>query len=148
MLRVGNAKDEAIDYAKTWTCPVCARKQRPKTQRPAKAEKAERFNDKVCIDTKWVHNADGKKFAVSHAVDEATYYHVAKVIPHVDSETSSKAFHDLWVKWAGAPKKITYDQGGEFKAWFEQDLDKLGVDGFVVPTESAWMNPAERHGAI
>ena len=145
MLRSAGAKADSVDYPKCWKCPVCIRRERPKSARPAKAERAEKFNDCVVIDVKHVHDANMKKYVVLHFVDEATFYHVATLVDKADSVTSVVFFQNKWVAWAGVPKKIIHDQGGEFQYWCERYLERVSVDSFVVPTEAAW---TERHGGI
>lgn len=99
-------------------------RERPKTARPAKAERAEKFNDCVAIDVKHVHDANMNKYTVLHVVDEAMFYHVTTVVDKADSITSVVTFQNLWVAWAGVPKKIIHHQGGEFQYWFERYLER------------------------
>ena len=125
MLRIGKASQMCIDYVKRWTCPVCARKARPKTPRPARIERAERFGDVVCLDLQFVSDVNDTKHVLLHAVDEATYYHMAVVIKSKDPKHVANKFQKHWLSWAGVPHEIVHDQGGEFQAGFEKMLIRV-----------------------
>ena len=61
----------------------------------------------------------------------------------------AKQFVKYRVRWAGAPRKLQYDRGSEFEGRFAKMLDRLNIDGYVVPVEAAWQNGlVERQGAI
>ncbi len=50
--------------------------------------------------------------------------------------TCAKKFLRYWVNWAGAPRKLQYDRGGEFERHFEAMMERLNVESDVVPTEA------------
>ena len=58
-------------------------------------------------------------------------------------------FFKHWIKPFGVPRRLIYDQGGEFEREFGQELEDLGCE----PTPTAAITPqqnavCERHGGI
>ena len=131
MLRLGGASAEAIAYAKVWKCPVCLRCQPPAAVMPAAKSEAEYFNDIVGIDLLFVHDSNGDTFTILSAVDYDSRCHMAVAVPDKHPKTIARAFARFWLRWAGSPKKVTHDQGGEFQGAFSRLLDKLNASSFV-----------------
>ena len=151
MLRLAGAKAEAVTYAKQWQCPVCLQSAAPKIQRPAmtRQQGVYDFNDTVAADLLTVHDVDGVAYEVLSLVCWGSRYHVAKILKTKSSISVAKKFLRYWVNWAGAPKRLHYDRGGEFEGKFETMLERLNVESYVVPTDAAWQaGLGERHGGI
>ena len=151
MLRLGGAKAEAVTYAKQWQCPICLQSQAPKSQGPAmtRQQGVYDFNDTVAADLLTIHDVDGTAYEVLSLVCWGSRYHVAKILKTKSSVSVAKKFLRYWVNWAGSPKRLHYDRGGEFEGKFETMLERLNVESYVVPTDAAWQaGLGERHGGI
>jgi IS30 family transposase len=107
------------------------------------------FNDTVAADLLTVHDVDGTAYEVLSLVCWGSRYHVAKILKAKSSVTVAKKFLRYWVNWAGSPKRLHYDCGGEFEGKFETMLERLNIESYVVPTDAAWQaGLGERHGGI
>ena len=107
------------------------------------------FNDTVAADLLTVHDVDGKAYEVLSLVCWGSCYHVAVLLKTKSSALVAKMFIRQWVNWAGAPRKLQYDRGGEFEGHFEAMLERLNIESYVVPTDAAWQaGLGERHGGI
>jgi hypothetical protein len=74
---------------------------------------------------------------------------VAVLLKTKSSALVAKMFIRQWVNWAGAPRKLQYDRGGEFEGHFEAMLERLNIESYVVPTDAARQaGLGERHGGI
>ncbi len=43
------------------------------------------------------------------------------------SATVAKEFLMYWANWAGAPRKLLYDRGGEFEGHFDAIMERLNI---------------------
>ena len=80
LLRLGGAAREAVEYARLWTCPVCARSRAPTAPRPAAMPMAESFNDLVSLDIFTIKDIHSVAYEVLSLLDVATTYHVAVLL--------------------------------------------------------------------
>jgi hypothetical protein len=81
MMKLGNATDVAIKYAKTWECPVCARKVAPRKPQVAAGEiRPYGFNKIVCIDLKYLKTTDRKRCVALSIIDAGTGMHAATLL--------------------------------------------------------------------
>ncbi len=138
MLRLGGAKEEFITYAKRWQCPICLQSAAPKSQRPpmTRQQAVYDFNDTVAADLLTVHDVDGKAYEVLRLVCWGSRYHVAVLLKTKSSALVAKLFIRQWVNWAGAPRKLQGDRGGEFEGDFEAMLERLNIESYVAPTRA------------
>ena len=84
MLRLGGDTTAAIEYAKQWRCPVYARAK--PTQRPSRTTTWTRpytSNRKVCVDLKYLVDAEDNKHVALSAVGAGTLYHVACLVKNM-----------------------------------------------------------------
>lgn len=149
MLRLGGAAPDAITYARAWQCPVCLRCQPPLQQLPASRHTAENFNDVVGVDLLLLHDSENEPYTVLSIVDFASRYHNAVLVHDKKPATVARAFARFWLRWAGSPRKVIHDQGGEFQGSFARLMDKLNTGSYVTGSEAGWQNGmVERHGGI
>ena len=149
MLRLGGASQEALRYAQQWKCAICARSQPPAQLMPASHHGADNFNDVVGIDLLRIRDQDQTQYWVLSMVDIASRYHNAVVVEDKRPPTIAHAFACYWLRWAGSPRRIICDQGGEFQGAFQRLMEKINAGIFVTATDSAWQNGlVERHGGI
>ena len=149
MLRLGGTSEDAISYARVWKCPVCVRCQPPAATPPSSKMTAEVFNDIVGLDLLYITDTNGTLYTVLSMVDFASRYHCAVLIKDKRPATVARAFARFWLRWAGSPKAILHDQGGEFEGSFARLLDKLNAGSQVTGADAGWQNGlVERHGAI
>lgn len=150
MLRLSGANDEAVKYAKTWRCDVCAARRPPK--HPMAATPNTRpygFNIHIHIDIKYVLDVRGKKYAALSMLDLGTAKHDACLLKTRRSDYVASKFLRRWVNQYGAPKAITHDQGGEFEMAFTQLLADLAIPSTVTAAHAGWQLAAgERHGGM
>ena len=81
-----------------------------------------------------------------HILDEATRFHLGLRIQR-NIQPTIKALHQIWFQWAGYPRQIAHDQGGEFMT---EDWKNLLLENGIQPILSAapWQRGrVERHGA-
>jgi hypothetical protein len=149
MLRLGGATAEAIRYAKLWTCPTCVQSKQPSTSRPAQVLETNDFNDVVGVDLLEIQDMDSVCYDVMSIVDLGSRYHVAVLLEDKSSQTVARNFARYWVQWDGAPKEVMHDQWCEFKGRFERLMERLNIETYLTPTDSAWQNGVvERHGGV
>ena len=73
----------------------------------------------------------------------------AVIMESPSSAAVARAFANHWIRWAGAPRQVHHDQGGEIQRDFEQLMEKLNAQTFVTASDSAWQHGmTERHGGI
>jgi IS30 family transposase len=123
--------------------------KQPSPSRPTQVPETHDFNDVVGVDLLEIQDMDSVRYDVMSIVDLGSRYHVAVLLEDKSSQTVARNFARYWVQWAGAPKKVMHDQGCEFKGRFERLMERLNIETYVTPTDSAWQNGVvERHGGI
>ena len=148
-LRFGGATEEVVEAAKRVTCDVCDRAQKPKQPPKTTAKHATQFNQIVGLDLFWIRDSQDNQHVVLSVVDQASTYHVLRLIPEKSSSTVATAFAEAWVTPFGSPHVIYVDQGKEFDGCFSVLSEFLGSFVSVIPLESSWKNGiTERHGGI
>ena len=148
-LRFGGATEEVVEAAKRVTCDVCDRAQKPKQPPKTTAKQATQFNQIVGLDLFWIRDSQDNQHVVLSTVDQASTYHVLKLIPEKSSSTVATGFAESWVTPFGSPHTIYVDQGKEFEGYFSVLSEFLGSFVSVIPLESSWKNGiTERHGGI
>eukprot|EP00435_Cladocopium_sp_Y103_P006224 s2324_g2.t1 len=111
ILKHGQASDEAINLARTLTCPFCESRQPPAPANPGKTSSVSEFNQRIGLDVKhlpgWKVN---QKIPALNIIDHATSFQL--VVPFFETETSAvlrKLYLERWVQWAGPPKEVIMD---------------------------------------
>ena len=80
ILKEAKAPQMTIDVARTLTCDVCDRLKRVSPARPANAQRARKLGECIAVDMSYHARPDGKRFLLLNIVDEASRFHVAKVL--------------------------------------------------------------------
>ena len=111
ILRHGQASDQAVRLAKTFSCEFCKSRQQPSVALPAQPSRVSEFNHQIGIDVKqlpgWQPN---QKIKALNIVDTASSFQ--RMIPFFEQETASllrKLLTDHWTVWTGPPKEIVLD---------------------------------------
>ena len=146
MLKLSGANEDALRFAKTWKCDVCAMRQPPKHPRAARPYG---FNLHVHVDVKYLLDARGKKYPALSIVDVGTPKHDCHLLKTRRSEYTAKKFLKRWVTVYGPPKAVTHDQGGEFELAWIQLMEDLAIPTDVTSAHAPWqLGIGERHGGI
>ena len=150
MMRISGANPEAIRYARRWTCPVCASKQKPRHPQAATATaRPYGFNHHIHIDLKFVHDIREKRYAVLSMICLGTVKHHCVLIKTRRSDYVAQKFFRHWVMLYGAPGRVTHDQGGEFEQSFVAMLEQMAIPSTVTGAHAPWqLAIGERHGEI
>ena len=90
-----------------------------------------------------------KTHMVLSIVDQASTFHITRLIPHKDSKLIAATFYEAWVEIFGEPRELIYDAGNEFKGEMGALLERIGTRSTILPIEAHWKGgTTERHGAI
>lgn len=147
MLSSVGATEQAMARAKFLRCPTCARHVNRLAQRPARWRLATEFNEHVGLDLFELRDCAGHKFYFLNILDNASRFQLCMPVADKTPSCVVDVFTDLWLQWAGPPRTVTVDQGGEFYGEFTQELESLGVAIHRIPTDAPWQAGAtERNG--
>ena len=107
------------------------------------------FNAAVHADLKYLRDFRGEIYVALSVVDEATNYHLAKLLRNREPAHVAAKFMSMWVSLFGPPQRIRLDQGGEWETEFIQMMEGHAIHSEFVGSHSPWSNGyAERHGAL
>ncbi|CAE7928562.1 RE1, partial [Symbiodinium sp. KB8] len=150
MLQHGGAKDDVIRMASELACPSCQLSKAPKRPFPARPEvRAVVFNTVVHLDLKYLKDFRGGIYVALSAVDEATNYHLAKLLRNREPAHVAAKFVSMWIAMFGPPQRVRLDQGGEWETEFIQLLEGHSILSEFVGSHAPWSNGfSERHGAL
>ena len=86
--------------------------------------------------------ADSKQkvFHFLSIVDCATRFHIAALVPSKRPDDVLAALEQSWTNWAGPPRELVCDQGGEFFAEMATYLEAMDVEQRFIATEAPWQN--------
>ena len=134
----------ALDYQ----CDACLESTAPRHQRPSKLHEPTDFNDIIGIDGFYFQSRAGYRGYVLHVLDESSCFHVARRATSRHASEATRFLEDMWLSWAGNPKRIYMDPAGELRS--DEWLHYLqAMDCQVYLTASAWQRGRiERHGDI
>ena len=136
VLRLARASPDALLFARCWRCPTCARRAAPASAPQAHAHDrgAKNFGEIVNIDLKQVYDSAGNHYWTAIILDVATLYMRMELITDKKGDGVPRLFADTWVSWAGVPKRIDIDLGGELISHDFADLmGKYGATPQVAP---------------
>ena len=148
MLKAARATEKCIQIAKGLRYTTCEQFQQQKSHHVSKATPIYHFNDVVAMDTFEVE-LSRRKLKVLNIIDLATHFQMCVPLwKGIEIKRIRKAYRCFWKRWAGPPKKVITDGGGEFgQEW----TDMLFRDGSIHETTAAyspWQNGVcERAGA-
>lgn len=96
------------------------------------------FNERVCMDTFYVWDAQSLKKAVTHLVDAFSLYQVAIVSKDPLASTTTRLDRDRWIRTFGPPTTLMTDGGSEFNGTLESVLRTFQVYHDIVPPTAHW----------
>ena len=136
---------QRFSYAAT-----CARVRNILDHLPPRLRTDREFGDTAAIDLFVLQDYKGNQLSFVNILDLAsTFGVVVAMIPSKHPKIVWDHFFKHWITPFGVPRRLIYDQGGEFEREFGQELEDLGCE--LMPT--AAMTPqqnavCERHGGI
>ena len=149
MLSLNGAKESVITAVKNLRCGVCSQVVSPTPPPKASFKRPTSFNERVCMDTFYVWDAQSLKYAVTHLVDAFSLYQVAIVSKDPSAATTTRLVRDRWIGTFGPPMTLMTDGGTEFSGTLESVLRTFQVYHDIIPPTAHWrMALAERHGAV
>ena len=80
ILREAKAPESVIRAAENFRCPVCDRFARAKPARPANPQRARELGECVAVDFSYHSMPNGNCFLVANMIDEASRFHIGKVL--------------------------------------------------------------------
>ena len=96
-----------------------------------------------------LHDTKGQKLNMLNMVDHATSYQMVIPIPGKRPRVVYEAFAKYWLTPFGKPHGVHADQGGEFYADFQEEMQSLGVEVVYSPRFAPFQNAqAERRGGV
>ena len=140
-IRVTGGSAAAVRAALQLRCDVCESQQHPGPQLPADRE----FGDTAAIDLFLLADYEGNQLSFINILDLASTFGVVAMIPSKHPKVVWDHFFKHWITPFGVPRRLIFDQGGEFE--LGQELEDLGCE--PVPTVTPQQNAVcERHGGI
>ena len=147
--QLSRESDEVLEAARAFRCSTCAAYKIPEAARRGAPPREELFiNEWVGVDTVHLHDHQNQATPALNIIDFNMHFQL--VIP-LDSESSSdirKAYRQ-WFRYFGAPKKVFFDLGTEFKSVFRQQLQQDGSEALPSSLESPTQRGVtERAGGV
>eukprot|EP00971_Amphidinium_carterae_P353043 6492804-Amphidinium_carterae.1 len=150
MLHRGRAFKPIIKWVKHhFRCPTCEASVRPGLRTVAKHPSSYSFNQMVGIDLFFLRSPiNGSEVIVLNCLCWGTSYQSLQILPDRAPETVWWGFSQCWARFAGLPKILVSDGGGEFQGYFSTSLGQAGVAHYQTDARSPWQNGrTERAGA-
>ena len=143
-LKNANCRKEAIEWVRSsFRCPLCERKQKPKSQRPGHLSQEMPFNKVVGIDLVFY-----EEHVLVNMLCWGTDLQIVTEVTDKRASVVCTAFMTQWVAHYGPPQLVVADQGKEFIS--EEFGGRLGEHGIAVhytDVRSPWQNArTERAG--
>ena len=145
-LRHAGVRSDIIRWTKrSFSCPICESRRKPKAQRPGHLTRQMGFNEVIGMDLFFI-----RRQPWLNIICWGTLYQWVEKIPDKSAETVAKAFFKSWCAHYGAPQMLIVDQGGEFTGrWFVDIVSDAGILLHYADVNSPWQNSrTERAGGI
>ena len=136
----GKVDPEAVALARRLRCASCERTKKPLPPRPTSLKAVGSFNDRVCLDFVFIHDANQVKHNFLHILDPAGGFNVFVWVPSRRPDVVFDAFTTSWASWAGYPRSAWMDQDGGFEAEFAEGLRQAGTEIDTSAAEAHWQN--------
>ena len=141
-VRLTGGSVAAIKACLEHRCSVCRRLREPK---PAPAasfrDKWKEFGDCVAIDLFQLADTLGNTKTFVNAVDMASRFQIVATCESKHPRVVFATFMGVWCSWAGLPKAVLSDRGGEFNKEFSEELEAMNVElissAAISPTQNA-----------
>ena len=143
-LRHANCRKEALEWVRSrFQCPICERKQKPKSQRPGHLTQSLPFNRVVGVDLMFYED-----HVLLNMLDWGTDLQIVVEVEDKRAQTVCTAFMVQWVAHYGPPSLVIADQGKEFVSEeFGGRLGEHGISVHYTDVRSPWQNArTERAG--
>ena len=129
---------------KKFECPICQRRKKPGTHRPAHLSRQMEFNAVVGVDLVFV-----QRYVIVNCLCWGTGYQQAIIVETKESNNVAKAVLGGWHKFFGPPAMVVVDQGKEFASrTFSEAIGEWGTVVHFIDVRSPWQNSrTERAGA-
>ena len=135
-LKLGGAKQEALDAVGWLRCVACAHSSKPATHRTCSIPPSQLvFGDEIQLDCIQIHDAGREPHWFLSILDRATSYHAIELMTDHSPAALYKAFDRGWGKWAGPPGLVTVDFEGGFQG--SEFWEKVGLAGTTLRTIAA-----------
>ena len=134
----GKVDPEAVALSRRLRCASCERTRRPLPPRPTSLKAVGAFNDRVCLDFVFLHDATEVKHNFLHILDPAGGFNVFAWIPSRQPAVVLETFMSSWSNWAGFPRKLWVDRDGGFEAEFLEKVRNVGVELDTNAAEAHW----------
>jgi len=158
ILRDAGATKNTIDLAGQLTCDVCSRFRHTAPARPAKAHRARELGEVLGLDLSVVKLEGGKAALLLHLIDEASKFHVIRVIKegildnhnalgNITGPQLVDTLQQCWYPYFQTPKAIHCDSEGVFRAKeFLDSCQDRGIRVITTAGEAHWqLGIVERH---
>ena len=103
MITDAGGSEEMVKCATRYPCSVCKRMSRPRLRRPVSVPRTRQFKDTLLADVNFWNYQD-REVLVYSLIDEATRFHVTRILPSQSPRDLYEGIMTAWVKWAGAPR--------------------------------------------
>ena len=148
-IRVTGGSAAAVRATLQLRCDVCESQQHPGPHLPARFRKDRKFGDTAAIDLFVLADYEGNQLSFINIPDLASTFGVVAMIPSKHPKIVWDHFVKHWITPFGVPRKLIYDQGGEFEREFGQELEDLGCEPMPTAAITPQQNAVcERHGGI
>ena len=151
MAQQGSIPDAAFECARKLRCATCERLRPPQAPRPSTTTKPfmGQFGDEIQMDVVYCRTLNSTTIMILGAVDRATGFHQAALLPDRNASTTFETFEQMWLKPYGLPLRVTCDPDTSFKGDFQLRLQALGVSVEHCPPEAHYVIGAvERRNAV
>eukprot|EP00971_Amphidinium_carterae_P352936 6492777-Amphidinium_carterae.1 len=150
MLHRGRAYKPLIRWTKKhFRCPTCEAQVKPALRTVAKHPATYAFNMLLGVDLFFIRSPiDGSEVIILNCSCWGTGYQSLQVLPDRTPEATWWGLSQCWMRFAGPPKVLISDSGGEFQGSFTACLGQAGVAHYQTDSRSPWQNGrTERAGA-
>ena len=148
-VRLAGGSDLAVKIALGWFCPTCHRIREPLNAAhvPGSIKRPTQFNESIAIDLFELADVHRRKAIFLNVVDRATGFQIVSPVVSRHPTVVLGKLLESWANWAGLPREILCDMGGEFRREFAQELESMGSDvRFAAPFSPTQNAQAERAG--
>ena len=148
-IRVTGGSAAAVRAALQLRCDVCESQQHPGPHLPVRLRTDREFGDTAAIDLFVLADYQGNQLSFINILDLASTFGVVAMIPSKHPKIVWDHFFKHWITPFGVPRRLIYDQGGEFEREFGQELEDLGCEPMPTAAITPQQNEVcERHGGI
>lgn len=147
-LVLAGASPEVVKAAREIKCDICQEHRKPRAHRPSSLPKPRNFCDQVHMDLFLMKDVMEAHYWIVHAVDAASGFQVAKVLPSKTTDAVLQFLNESWISHFGSPRTLICDSGPEFiSEKMQAACDYHDVVLYHTAVEAPWMNGiAERGG--